>query len=38
MFEITIQLIEFIDIVKTIEQYKLCNFFLYVAEACKGLF
>ena len=38
MFEITIQLIEFIDIVKTIEQYKLCNLFLYVVETCKGLF
>ena len=37
-FEITIQLIEVIDIVKNIEQCRLCNLFLYVDEACKGLF
>ena len=38
MFGITIQLTKFIDIVKTIKQYKLFNLFLYVFEACKGLF
>ena len=38
MFEITIQLIEFIDLVKIIGQCKLCNLFLYVVDACKGLF
>ena len=38
VFEITIQLIEFIDIVKTIQQYELCNLFLSVVEVCKGLF
>ena len=38
MFEITIQLIEFIDYVKTIEQYKPFDLFLYVVEVCKGLF
>ena len=38
IFEVTIQLIGFIDIMKTIEQYKLCNFLHYVIEACEGLF